>query len=68
LDGQKTNELERICPRGLRKTTKSHPGYVGVAKSPWLFLLPISLFAAQPKEFSLDGLKKKTMKTTVHKT
>jgi hypothetical protein len=24
----------------------------------WLFLFPIFLFAAQPKEFSLDGLKK----------
>jgi hypothetical protein len=24
----------------------------------WLFLFPISLFAAQPKEFFLDGLKK----------
>jgi hypothetical protein len=24
----------------------------------WLFLFPIFLFAAQPKEFFLDGLKK----------
>jgi hypothetical protein len=32
--------------------------YVGVVISLWLFLFPIFLFAAQPKEFSLDGLKK----------
>jgi hypothetical protein len=32
--------------------------YVGVPISLWLFLFPIFLFAAQPKEFFLDGLKK----------
>jgi hypothetical protein len=32
--------------------------YVGVLISLWLFLFPIFLFAAQPKEFFLDGLKK----------
>jgi hypothetical protein len=32
--------------------------YVGVLISLWLFLLPIFLFAAQPKEFFFDGLKK----------
>jgi hypothetical protein len=32
--------------------------YVGVLISLWLFLFPIFLFAAQPKEFLLDGLKK----------
>jgi hypothetical protein len=32
--------------------------YVGVLISVWLFLFPIFLFAAQPKEFFLDGLKK----------
>jgi hypothetical protein len=31
---------------------------VGVLISLWLFLFPIFLFAAQPKEFFLDGLKK----------
>jgi hypothetical protein len=32
--------------------------YVGVLISLWLFIFPIFLFAAQPKEFFLDGLKK----------
>jgi hypothetical protein len=32
--------------------------HVGVPISLWLFLFPIFLFAAQPKEFFLDGLKK----------
>jgi hypothetical protein len=32
--------------------------YVGVLISLWLFLFPDFLFAAQPKEFFLDGLKK----------
>jgi hypothetical protein len=32
--------------------------YVGVLISLWLLLFPIFLFAAQPKEFFLDGLKK----------
>jgi hypothetical protein len=32
--------------------------YVGVLISFWLFLFPISLFSAQPKDFFLDGLKK----------
>jgi hypothetical protein len=32
--------------------------YVGVLINLWLFLFPISLFAAQPKQFFLDGLKK----------
>jgi hypothetical protein len=32
--------------------------YVGVLISLWLFLFPIFLFAARPKEFFLDGLKK----------
>jgi hypothetical protein len=32
--------------------------YVWVLISPWLFLFPIFLLAAQPKEFFLDGLKK----------
>jgi hypothetical protein len=32
--------------------------YVGVLISLWLFLFYILLFAAQPKEFFLDGLKK----------
>jgi hypothetical protein len=32
--------------------------YVGVLISLGLFLFPIFLFAAQPKEFVLDGLKK----------
>jgi hypothetical protein len=32
--------------------------YVGVLISLWLFLIPIFLFAAQSKEFFLDGLKK----------
>jgi hypothetical protein len=31
--------------------------YVGVLISLWLFLFPVSLFAAQPKEFFLYGLK-----------
>jgi hypothetical protein len=32
--------------------------YVGVLISFWLFLFPIFLFATEPKEFFLDGLKK----------
>jgi hypothetical protein len=32
--------------------------YVGALISLWLFLFSIFLFAAQPKEFFLDGLKK----------
>jgi hypothetical protein len=32
--------------------------YVGVLISLWFFLLRIFLFAAQPKEYFLDGLKK----------
>jgi hypothetical protein len=32
--------------------------YVGVLISLWLFLFPVFLFATQPKEFFLDGLKK----------
>jgi hypothetical protein len=32
--------------------------YVGVLVSVWPFLLPISLFAVQPKEFFFGGLKK----------
>jgi hypothetical protein len=32
--------------------------YVGVLVSLWPFLFPIFLFAAQPKEFFLDGLNK----------
>jgi hypothetical protein len=32
--------------------------HVGVLISLWLFLFPIFLFLAQPKEFFLDGLKK----------
>jgi hypothetical protein len=32
--------------------------YVGVLKSLWFYLFPVFLFAAQPKEFFLDGLKK----------
>jgi hypothetical protein len=32
--------------------------YVGVLISLWLFLCPIFLFAAEAKEFFLDGLKK----------
>jgi hypothetical protein len=32
--------------------------YLGVLLTLWLFLFPIFVFAAQPKEFFLDGLKK----------
>jgi hypothetical protein len=32
--------------------------HVGALISLWLFLFPIFLFAAQPKEFFLDELKK----------
>jgi hypothetical protein len=32
--------------------------YLGVLISSWLFLLPIFLFAAQPKDFFMDRLKK----------
>jgi hypothetical protein len=32
--------------------------YVGVLISLWLFVFPVFLFAAQPKEFFFDVLKK----------
>jgi hypothetical protein len=32
--------------------------YVGVLITLWLYLFPIWIFAVQPKEFFLDGLKK----------
>jgi hypothetical protein len=32
--------------------------YLGVLINLWLFQFPLFLFAAQPKEFFLDGLKK----------
>jgi hypothetical protein len=32
--------------------------YEGVLINLWLFVIPICLFAAQQKEFFLDGLKK----------
>jgi hypothetical protein len=32
--------------------------YVGVLLNLWLFLFPIFVFVAQPKEFFLDVLKK----------
>jgi hypothetical protein len=35
-----------------------HLIYVGVLISFWLFLFPLFLFAAQPREFFLDGLTK----------
>jgi hypothetical protein len=38
--------------------TVTNQKYVGVLISLWLFLFPIFVFAAQPKEFFLDGLKK----------
>jgi hypothetical protein len=37
--------------------------YIGMLVSLWLFLFPIFLFAAQPKEFFLDGLKKLEQKS-----
>jgi hypothetical protein len=41
-----------------RKYFVGEKAYVRVLKSLWLFLFPVFLFAAQPKEFFLDGLKK----------
>jgi hypothetical protein len=32
--------------------------YVGVQINLWVSLFPVSIFAAQPKEFFLEGLKK----------
>jgi hypothetical protein len=37
---------------------KCIPLHLGMLISLWLFLFPILLFAAQPKEFFLDSLKK----------
>jgi hypothetical protein len=39
-------------------TAMTLKSYVGVLRSLWLFLFPIFLLAAQPKEFFLDELKK----------
>jgi hypothetical protein len=41
-----------------QKCVRARGIYVRVLISLWLFLFPIFLFAAQPKEFFLDGLKK----------
>jgi hypothetical protein len=41
----------------LRASFRLKHMYVGVLISLWLFVYPIFLFAAQPKEFFLDGLK-----------
>jgi hypothetical protein len=38
--------------------TNKRMQYIRVLIRLWLFLFPIFLFAAQPKEFFLDGLKK----------
>jgi hypothetical protein len=43
---------------GHHSVTKAAEEYTGVLISLWLFLFPIFLFAAQPKEFFLDMLKK----------
>jgi hypothetical protein len=40
------------------ETAVESTGYVRVLISLWLFLFPVFLFAAQPKEFFLAGLKK----------
>jgi hypothetical protein len=42
----------------LINTPPHYEYYVGVLISLWLFLFPIFLSAAQPKEFFFDGLKK----------
>jgi hypothetical protein len=49
--------LPRMVPRFLCRQIRRQ-SYVGVLISLWLFLFPVFLFAAQPKEFFLDGLKK----------
>jgi hypothetical protein len=38
--------------------SEAHYVWVLLLISLWLFLFPLFLFAAQPKEFFLDGLKK----------
>jgi hypothetical protein len=43
---------------GLKAGVDSVETYVGVLISLWLFLFPTFIFAAQTKEFFLDGLKK----------
>jgi hypothetical protein len=50
---QKGNDSNRFLLRVI-----SSGIYVGVLISLWLFLFPIFLFAAHPKEFFFDGLKK----------
>jgi hypothetical protein len=44
-----------VAPMSL---VRSSFRYVGVLISVWLFLFPVFVFAAQPKEFFLDGLNK----------
>jgi hypothetical protein len=46
-------------------STASIRVYVGVLISLWRFLFPNFLFAAQPKEFFLDGLKKSEQRSHV---
>jgi hypothetical protein len=59
--GDSTLHLVDICIQDVMLQSLEHvPAciYVGVLISLWLFLFPIFLFAPQPKEFFLDGLKK----------
>jgi hypothetical protein len=48
------NGLHGVISQNIILFIFSRASYVGVLISLWLFLLPIFLFAAQPKEFFLD--------------
>jgi hypothetical protein len=59
LVSQMFNRLALLLPKSFTdKPLKNSLLYVGVLITLWIFLFPIFLFAAQPKEFFLDGLKK----------
>jgi hypothetical protein len=55
---KRDSEITEIRTRDDRDDYTGHEVRRGADKSFWLFLFLIFLFAAQPKEIFLDGLKK----------
>jgi hypothetical protein len=55
IRGKSISSIGDVVDANTRSNVKN---YVGVLISLWLFPFPIFLFAAQPKEFFLVGLKK----------
>jgi hypothetical protein len=57
IQRKERNSTSKIIFRDLNPTSQKTL-YVGLLISLWPFLFLVFLFAAQPKEFFLDGLKK----------